>query len=240
MRPEAEQLRVAIDKARKQKHTLRSRTIVENLSLEEAYAIQAIRSQDRPIKGYKLGLLSPAKQKQMNIDQPIYGRIFPEMVMESPISLSSFIQPRVEPEIALILQSDVPEDASPGEAARAIGGFFLGVDILDSVWEGYTFTIAEVVADNTSGGGFILGEHLLPAFPTGHLRLFLNDRLLAEGPVEVLGNPEERLQWLARNVGGLRQGQVVFLGSPAAAHPAQPGTLRVECNHFSLIARLTS
>jgi len=241
MRPEAERLKQAIDEARTQQHTLQSRKIVKDLSLEEAYTIQKLRSQERTIKGYKLGLLSPAKQQQMGIDQPIYGRIFPEMLLESPVSLSSFIQPRVEPEIALILKQDLSASATSGEAAEAIGGFFLGVDVLDSVWANYKFMIQEVVADNTSGGGFLLGEHLFPAFPVGTLRLFLNDTLLSEGSTEALGNPEERLLWLAQQVGGgLKRGQIIFLGSPAAAQPARPGTLRVSCGPATLIVRLTT
>ena len=44
---------------------------------------------------------------------------------------------------------------------------------------------------------------------------------------DALGNMEEHLCWLARATGGLCAGQVVFLGSPAAAVPAVPGVLEV-------------
>jgi len=37
----------------------------------------------------------------------------------------------------------------------------------------------------------------------------------------------ERLSWLSGEVGGLQAGQVIFLGSPAAAVPAKPGTLEL-------------
>ena len=61
----------------------------------------------------------------------------------------------------------------------------------------------------------------------GRLSLYLNGELLTEGPLEALGNLGERLAWLAGEVGGLRAGQVVFLGSPAAALEARPGTLEL-------------
>jgi hypothetical protein len=35
------------------------------------------------------------------------------------------------------------------------------------------------------------------------------------------------LSWLSEKVGGLRAGQVIFLGSPAAALPARSGTLEL-------------
>jgi 2-keto-4-pentenoate hydratase len=192
-----------------------------------------------PVKGYKLGLLSLAKQAQMGIDAPIYGRIYPAMMLESPVRLTRFIQPRVEPELAAVLRAPVMPDATPGAAAAAIGGWFLGVDLLDSVWEGYRFSAAEVVADNSSGGGFLIGGRLIDQQPNGVLRLYLNGTLRAEGDLRALGDLHQRLCWLATMVGGLSAGQVVFFGSPAAATPAEPGALEVigpgaDC----LIARL--
>ncbi|MDR5689427.1 MAG: 4-oxalocrotonate decarboxylase, partial [Armatimonadota bacterium] len=44
---------------------------------------------------------------------------------------------------------------------------------------------------------------------------------------EALGDLGTRVAWLADRVGGLRAGQVVFLGSPAPAVPAEPGTVEV-------------
>ncbi|WP_337844602.1 fumarylacetoacetate hydrolase family protein [Thermus sp.] len=205
------------------------------VDLEEAYRIQEALFPG-PLVGYKLGLVSPAKQAQMGLESPIYGRVLPGMLLEG-VRLSAFLQPRVEPEVALVLKEDLPPGAPPGEAARAIGGFFLAVDILDSVWEGYRFTAAEVVADNASGGGFLLGLKRLESLPGGHLALYLNGRLLSEGPVAALGDPVERLLWLAGAVGGLRAGQVVFLGSPAPAMPLEEeGTLEVHSETGVLLA----
>jgi 2-keto-4-pentenoate hydratase len=197
------------------------------VDLESAYEIQAALGEERELKGYKLGLISPAKQEQMGLDAPIHGRVYPDMLLDNPVSLGRFIQPRFEPELAVVLGEDVPPDAPPGAAALAIGGTFLAVDFLDSVWEGYDFSITDVVADNASGGGFLLGERLLEEPLEGSLRLYLDGGLVAEGTLETLGNPGERLAWLAAEVVGLRAGQVIFLGSPAAALETRPGTLEL-------------
>ncbi len=225
--------------ARASRRAIVSRGGARGVDLAAAYAIQATLGEGVPVKGYKLGLLSPAKQAQMGIDSPIYGRIYPTMMLESPVRLARFIQPRIEPEVAAVLRAPVMPDATPGAAAAAIGGWFLGVDLLDSVWEGYRFSAAEVVADNSSGGGFLIGGRLIDQQPGGVLRLYLNGTLRAEGDLRALGDLHERLCWLATMVGGLSAGQVVFFGSPAAATPVEPGVLEVigsgaDC----LIARL--
>lgn len=94
------------------------------------------------------------------------------------------------------------------------------------------------MADNTSGGGFLLGEQRLHAPVTGQLRLYVDGALLTEGPVESLGDMGERLSWLSGEVGGLRAGQVIFLGSPAAAVPAKPGTLELRGPQESVLTAL--
>lgn len=216
-----------VRQCRSERVTTATRGSARGVSLEAAYAIQRELWGARALKGYKLGLLSPAKQQQMGIDTPIYGRIDAPMLLDGAVRLADFIQPRVEPELAVVLAGDVPAGAAPAAARAAVAGFFLGVDVLDSIWAGYKFSAAEVVADNSSGGAFLLGGRLLVAPPAGELRLYLNGEPMGAGPVSALGDPGERLSWLAAQVGGLLAGQTIFLGSPAAAQPAAPGLLEL-------------
>jgi 2-oxo-3-hexenedioate decarboxylase len=197
------------------------------LDLEAAYRIQATLGEGQELRGYKLGLLSPAKQAQMGITTPIYGRIYAKMLLHSPVSLSQYIQPRFEPELAVILKQDIPPTASPVMALQAIEAAYLGIDLLDSIWEGYRFSIAEVVADNASGGGFLRGTQPLHLPIEGTLRLFVNDSPVAEGSLTALGSIEEHLAWLAHQVNGLAAGHIIYLGSPVAALPAIPATVTV-------------
>lgn len=197
------------------------------VGVEGAYKVQAALGEDREVLGYKLGLIASAKQTQMGVDSPIYGRVYRGMILGSPVSLASIVQPRLEPELAAVLGEDLPPDASPGAAHSAIGGIFLAVDFLSSIYEDYEFSTADVIADNASGGGFLLGDRLLIEPLEGNLRLYLNGQLLTEGPVGDTGNVGERLAWLSKAVGGLEAGQAIFLGSPAAAVEAVPGTIEL-------------
>jgi len=227
-----------VRRARRERRMVASAGAARGVDLEGAYRIQAELAGDRPVKGYKLGLVSPAKQRQMGIDRPVWGRVFSEMLHRHEVRLSELIQPRVEPEVAVLLADDLPAGAGEGAAMRAVAGFLLAVDILDSIWEGYRFTLPEVVADNTSGGGFLLGERLLESPPAGELELRLDGEVLGRGPVAALGNPYRQIARLADMTGGLVAGQVVFLGSPAAAQPARPGVLTLHSSAGTLSARL--
>ncbi len=216
-----------IAEARRNRISMPGRAREWDVDIAGAYRIQRHLQTQADCVGYKLGLISPAKQAQMGVQQPIYGRIRRSMLLEGEVRLSDFIQPRLEPEIAVVLRKALPAEAEPGMAAHAVGGYFLGVDVLDSVWMDYCFSTVEVIADNASGGAFLLGNRLLEAPPSGTLRLYLNGVLRCEGPMDALGNVEERLCWLARSVGGLAAGQIVFLGSPGQAVPAEAGVLEV-------------
>ena len=216
-----------IREARENRETTSPKAEELGVGVEGAYKVQAAMGEGREVLGYKVGLIGQAKQAQMGVDSPIYGRVYEGMILQSPVSLSSMVQPRLEPELAVVLGEDLSPDASPGAAHTAIGGIFLAADFLSSVWEDYQFGAADVVADNASGGGFLLGERLLIEPLEGNLRLYRNGRLLTEGPVGDTGNIGERLAWLSKTVGGLEAGQTIFLGSPAAAVEAAPGTLEL-------------
>ncbi len=216
-----------IRKARKERKTMPGNDTSRGVDLAGAYRIQAANQGERILKGYKFGLISAAKQEQMGISTPLYGPIYADMLRGNSASLSDFIAPRIEPEIALVLREKVGSGAGKDAISQAIGGYFTGVDILDSVWANYKFTAPEVVADNTSGGGFLLAEQKSTQMGSGPLRLYINGELKTEGHTDALGNPVERLQWLTRQVGELAAGTIIFLGSPAASIPATAGTLKV-------------
>jgi len=219
--------------------------------LAEAYRIQQYIAQQKeqagdPIVGYKLGLISPAKQQQMNVDEPIVGHLHRSMLHDpgESIVVSRFIQPRVEPEIALVFGADVTDpDQWEGAAAYAL----LTVDILDSIYGGYRFQAADVVADNASGGAVIIGSQPLPPDmlwrQEGTLRLSLDGGPWVEGALADLGDPRALLAWAVQRIHsfgrGLRKGDVLLLGAPCAAVPiGEAAMLTVEGPRgTSLIAR---
>jgi 2-keto-4-pentenoate hydratase len=216
-----------IREARERRETMIPEAEELGVGIEGAYKVQAALREGRELIGYKMDLIGLAKQAQMGVDSPIYGLVYDDMILRSPVQLGSFLQPRLEPELAVILGEDLSPEASPGAVHSAIGGIFLAIDFLSSVWEDYEFGVADVVADNVSGGGFLLGERVLNEPLEGNLRLYHNGRLFTEGLVGDVGDIGGRLLWLSEGVGGLKAGQTILLGSPAAAQEAEPGTVEL-------------
>lgn len=79
-----------------------------------AYAVQqynnsaAIEAGQRPV-GRKIGLTSRAVQQQLGVDQPDFGQLFASMARgdDQPITWLDTQQPKVEAEIALVLEHDL-------------------------------------------------------------------------------------------------------------------------------------
>ncbi len=209
-----------------------------------AYQVQDAVVADRvgrgaAIVGAKLGLTSAAKQKQMKVAEPLYGWLTGDMAIDvgQPLRCERFIQPRCEPEIAFVLREDLagPHVTASGviAATAAVGP---AIDVLDSRFAGYSFTHPDVIADNASGAGFVLGGQATA--PAGlDLRLTgvvleKNGELVATAAgAAVLGHPAASVAWLVRALAargrGLLAGQVVLSGALTEAVPVAPGDVIV-------------
>lgn len=210
-----------------------------DLSVAEAYAIQDALvglhlGDGAQIVGAKLGLTSRAKQVEMNVHEPIAGWLTDGMVLEpgEPLEVGSLGQPRAEPEIAFLLGRDL---AGPAVTAvhvlAATEAVFGAIEILDSRYAGYRFTLPDVVADNASGGRFLLGGAISPA-TAGLAEIGCvfeqNGRLVATAAgAAVLGHPARAVAWLVRRLAaegqGLRAGEIVLSGGLTAALPVAAG-----------------
>ncbi|KAB1643657.1 2-keto-4-pentenoate hydratase [Gulosibacter chungangensis] len=206
------------------------------LDEELGYAVQDRTLQLREARGeqlvgIKLGLTSKAKQQRMNVDTPIVGwltnvhRITDAQLAanDGRIPEDLFIHPRVEPEIFVTLKHDLEgADVTTEDVRAAIDKVYAGLDVIDSRYQDFRFTLGDVVADNASGAGFVLG-------PIG---LNVDDLDLAleavvvevDGEVvdtatgaAILGHPlnaiAEGVRLLARRGRKLEAGQIVLAGA---------------------------
>lgn len=110
--------------------------------------------------GVKLGLTSKAKQQRMNVDSPIVGWVTDahRLSAEDGVDPERFIHPRVEPEIFVTLKHDLEGPGATADDVRgAVDNVYAGLDVIDSRYPAFKFTHGDVVADNASGGGFIMG-----------------------------------------------------------------------------------
>ena len=231
--------------AAQQRSGIEALTTTEGMfDISVAYQVQDAVVADRvtsgaAIVGAKLGLTSVAKQRQMKVDEPLYGWLTGDMAIDvgQPLHCERFIQPRCEPEIAFVLGSDVAgRHATAAQVLGATAAVFPAIDVLDSRFAGYSFTLPDVIADNASGAGFVLGGQATD--PAGFdLRLAgvvleKNGELVATAAgAASLGHPAASVAWLVRKLAlrgrGLEAGQVVLSGGLTEAIPVAPGDVIV-------------
>jgi 2-keto-4-pentenoate hydratase len=212
------------------------------LTIADAYDIQQAqverwKADGWVVKGRKVGLTSAVMQRQMGVHQPDFGVLHDGMFfLESEIiATATFLQPRVEAEVAFVLKQQI---AGPGvtiaEAAAAVDFMLPALEIIDSRIHDWRIGIVDTIADNASSGGVVLGIGLTQL--TGlDLRalgcnLYRNGQLAATGASgAVLGSPLASLTWLANVLGAhgevLHSGEVILPGSFTASQPVEPGDI---------------
>ena len=203
------------------------------LDVADAYRVQR-RQRPDTLAGWKLGVTSRAKQRQVNISEPTFGFLRGEHALDlaAPLDTGQLIHPRAEPEIVFTLGADL---AGPHVTAAAFlaacSAVAVGVEIIDSRYRDYKFTIADVIADNSSAGRYVVGA---PVDPSGiDLRLVgvvleHNGEVVATASGSAsLGHPAAAAAWLVRALHakgeGLRAGEIVLSGGLTAAVPLTAG-----------------
>ena len=198
--------------------------------------------------GVKLGLTSRAKQQRMGISWPLTAWLTDAMVLPAgaPVPRDKLIHPRAEPEIVFVLgQRLTGPGVTAASAMNAVATVYGGIEIIDSRYADFRFTLPDVVADNASSGAYLTGPVGLP--PQG-LDLSLEACLLeVDGRVvdsatgaAVQGHPAEALALAANALGrrglALEPGWVVLTGGMTDAVPVEPGA-RIAA-HFTHLGTL--
>ncbi|MXY75801.1 MAG: 2-keto-4-pentenoate hydratase [Acidimicrobiia bacterium] len=201
------------------------------MTADDAYAAQThfasrLLADGDSISGYKLGLTSKAMQQMMGISDPDFGPVLHSMVHDGDLDASAFIQPKVEAEIALVLDRPL---RGPGvttlAAARAVGGAVAAIEVVDSRIVDWRIKLADTISDLASIGGVVMSSRIVPL--DFDLRLVgmtfsLNGSVVATGAgAAALGNPLTALAWLANTLARhdvtLEEGMFVMTGSLHAA-----------------------
>lgn len=209
------------------------------LSMDSAYAVQqrltVLRlAEGRCHVGYKLGYTSAVMRRQMGVTAPNYGPLLDDMVLRSGATATGFLQPRVEPEIGVVLDRDLPEPpVLLSEAADAVRAVHACLEIVDSIWDGYRFSAEQNTADGSSAAGVVLGPRL-DVSPMDCHRFPVELRedattIATATSAAVGGHPLRSIVWLARALAArgerLRRGELIITGGLTAAVPLRPGTV---------------
>ncbi|MFE9328469.1 2-keto-4-pentenoate hydratase [Nocardia sp. NPDC052278] len=211
------------------------------LDIDLAYRIQDEALSQRiergeNIIGVKLGLTSPAKQRQMGVSAPLTAWLTDAMTLPAgaPLPQELLIHPRIEPEITFVMGRRL---SGPGitaaTALAAVDRVYASLEIIDSRYLDFRFTLPDVIADNASSAYYVTGpmgtDPATLNLPLEACLLEVDGRLAATGiGAAVQGHPAEALAMAANSLAqrghAIEAGWIVMTGGMTDAVAAPPGT----------------
>lgn len=208
------------------------------LSVAEAYQVQqqvvASRvAQGHQVLGLKMGFTSKAKMQQMGVSDLICGVLTSDMWLEDggTVDLSRFIHARVEPEIAFLLKAPLSANSSLAQVYAAVEAVAPALEIIDSRYRDFQFSLPDVIADNCSSAAFCVGQWHKPGLDLTNLGMVMSVDGKARqigSSAAILGNPYRSLLAAARLAAltgqTLEAGSIVLAGAATAAEALPAGS----------------
>ncbi|MEM8526606.1 MAG: fumarylacetoacetate hydrolase family protein [Bacteroidota bacterium] len=217
-----------IDTATKNAQAVSQLSATHQFDLATAYEIQKLsisRRMERgeQLIGYKLGFTSRAKMEQMGVHEVIWGRLTDAMQIENggALDFNKFIHPRAEPEIAFRVNRKIDSVIDMDNILDYITAVAPAIEIIDSRYERFKFSLEDVVADNCSSSAFVLGAWQEPQTSVQDLAITLKIKEATKqsgNSNAILGNPLVALVELSKMI--VKYGEVIEAGAIVLAGAA--------------------
>jgi 2-oxo-hept-3-ene-1,7-dioate hydratase len=214
-------------------------TTFPSIEIADSYAISSAMAElqiasGRRLIGHKIGLTSKAMQASSQIDEPDYGHLFDDMLIQdgAKVRHADFCVPRVEPELTFVLKEPLKgPNVGLIDVLRATDYVVPSIEIIDARVQNPR-KIFDTVADNGAAAGLVLGGR--PVRPQDVDLRWVGALFYRNGEIEetglaagVLGHPAMAIAWLANKLAPfdvtLEPGHMMLSGSFTRPLWAQKG-----------------
>jgi 2-keto-4-pentenoate hydratase len=218
------------------------------LSVDDAYRVtprvrRLYEAGGAKVIGRKIGFTNRTIWPEYGVYAPIWGYVFDRSLHDlaalDTLSLASFSEPRIEPEIVFGLSAAPSAQMDETALSSCIEWIALGFEIVQSIFPGWKFSAADTIAANGVHGALLIGprhpfapraaewQRTLPAF---QIELNCDGRLIDRGHAEnVLGGPLSALRHLVGLLANdplnppLAAGEIISTGTLTKAMPVTAG-----------------
>ncbi|WP_339609535.1 fumarylacetoacetate hydrolase family protein [uncultured Planktosalinus sp.] len=226
-----QEIATILDNAARNAKAVPQMAAANQMNLEDAYEIQRMAinlrvERSENITGYKLGFTSKAKMEQMGVHDLIWGILTNEMEIKegNTIDLKRWIHPRVEPEIAFRVSKEINRELTLEELPDYLDSMAPALEIIDSRYENFKFSLEDVVADNCSSTGYVIGtwQPLSTEISNLKIELMVHDEVVeSASSAAILDNPLQSVVELSRlaSTAGItvKKGHIILAGAATAA-----------------------
>jgi 2-keto-4-pentenoate hydratase len=220
----------------------------DGLSVDDAYRVtprvrKLYEAGGAKVIGRKIGFTNRTIWPEYGVYAPIWGYVFDRSLHDltalDTLSLASFSEPRIEPEIVFGLSAAPSAQMDETALSSCIEWIALGFEIVQSIFPGWKFSAADTIAANGVHGALLIGprhpfapraaewQRTLPAF---QIELNCDGRLIDRGHAEnVLGGPLSALRHLVGLLASdplnppLAAGEIISTGTLTKAMPVTAG-----------------
>jgi 2-keto-4-pentenoate hydratase len=210
----------------------------DRLALDDAYRILLARIRRRDAEGlrrvgWKVGLTPRAIQQQFGVHEPVFACLLADGHKRSGnvFRRAELIEPGFENELCIVLDHDLPANATPAEVGAAGARVYPAFEIIETRGN-LSGQLALGLTDNGQQKAFVLGEavsrNALPALSAVTVQVRINGAEAATATGDaVLGHPYNAVAWLAAKLAQfgerVRAGDYIMSGSFTRQFPLARG-----------------
>jgi len=180
----------------------------DRLALDDAYRILLALIRRRPGAdgrriGWKVALTAKAIQQQFGVHEPVFACLLAEGLVKSGhvFRRDALIEPGFENELCIVLDRDLPANATRADVAAAVARVYPAFEIIETRGD-LSGQLALALTDNGQQKAFVLGEPVsreeLPELDAVTVRVRINGAEVATARGDaVLEHPYNSVAWLA-------------------------------------------